>query len=265
MKIGEQERKDIAIEYLKEAPYNEKDRIEDDGLVRSIAAAGVLQPLLVIEPDENGIHEIVCGNRRWKAAKAAGISTLPCTVISRDTPMDEREEKNLMENVHRKGLSFPQRYKRMMKVLKFYNQNVELTGAKTGFGTKVVEDYITYGKLEERIKNEIRTEQDFNNAVEGYELPEDALAELLHFARSHYIGRRAVSKVVREMKEDPTLTPDEAFKETQDKGTKVSIQLDGRWHDSMLNTMKKLKVGTKQGFVEECVKNRIRDEGFAPK
>ena len=72
------------------------------GLAESIRVSGVVQPLLV-RPGADGTYEIVAGERRWRAARAAGLPTVPALV--RDT--DERESLllALVENVAREDLS----------------------------------------------------------------------------------------------------------------------------------------------------------------
>jgi ParB family chromosome partitioning protein len=72
------------------------------GLAESVRAQGVIQPV-VVRPDGEGSYELVAGERRWRAAKAAGLPTVPALV--RET--DERDSLllALVENVARKDLS----------------------------------------------------------------------------------------------------------------------------------------------------------------
>jgi ParB family chromosome partitioning protein len=72
------------------------------GLAESVRAQGVIQPL-VVRPDGEGSYELVAGERRWRAAKAAGLPTVPALV--RET--DDRDSLllALVENVARENLS----------------------------------------------------------------------------------------------------------------------------------------------------------------
>jgi ParB family chromosome partitioning protein len=70
-------------------------------LAASIARKGVLQPLIV-SPDEDGGYELVSGERRWRAAQKAGLSSVP-VIVRR---VDERDllEIALIENLQREDL-----------------------------------------------------------------------------------------------------------------------------------------------------------------
>jgi ParB family chromosome partitioning protein len=72
------------------------------GLADSVRAQGVIQPI-VVRPDGDGGYELIAGERRWRAAKAAGLATVPALV--RET--DDRDSLllALVENVAREDLS----------------------------------------------------------------------------------------------------------------------------------------------------------------
>ncbi|MDE0654518.1 MAG: ParB/RepB/Spo0J family partition protein [bacterium] len=73
-----------------------------DALADSIGRVGVLQPVLVrqIEPDR---FELIAGERRWRAAKRAGLQTIPALV--RSVADQESLEEALVENLHREDLN----------------------------------------------------------------------------------------------------------------------------------------------------------------
>lgn len=71
-------------------------------LAASINELGVLQPILV-RPIENGRYELVAGERRWRAAKRAGLQTIPALIktVSNAASL----EQALVENLHREDLT----------------------------------------------------------------------------------------------------------------------------------------------------------------
>lgn len=71
-------------------------------LAASVKAQGVLQPLLVVE-QPGGRYRIVAGERRWRAARLAGLTTVPCIV--RDMDMIRQMEVSLIENLQREDLN----------------------------------------------------------------------------------------------------------------------------------------------------------------
>lgn len=71
-------------------------------LSASIAKYGVLSPILVCE-GENGYHKIIAGERRWRAAKLAGLKTIPAIIKNeKNTPVFEIA---LVENLQREDLN----------------------------------------------------------------------------------------------------------------------------------------------------------------
>ena len=83
-------------------PRREFDEASLAELAASIAALGLLQPLLV-RPSEAGLYELIAGERRWRAARAAGLVQVPVMVVA----TDERGslERALVENIHRADLN----------------------------------------------------------------------------------------------------------------------------------------------------------------
>jgi ParB family transcriptional regulator, chromosome partitioning protein len=72
------------------------------GLTASVAELGVLQPLLVRELDE-GRYELIAGERRWRAARRAGLPTVP--VVVREADEVASLEQAVVENLHRADLN----------------------------------------------------------------------------------------------------------------------------------------------------------------
>ena len=90
------------IERNKTQPRKEfkEDALQE--LADSIAAHGILQPLLV-RPMSNGGYQIVAGERRWRAARMAGLTEVP--VVIREMTDHETAEIALVENLQREDLT----------------------------------------------------------------------------------------------------------------------------------------------------------------
>jgi len=71
-------------------------------LTASIKEIGILQPP-VVRATSHGTYELIMGERRYRAAKAAGLKTIP--VIIRQTPDNELLREALIENIHRSNLN----------------------------------------------------------------------------------------------------------------------------------------------------------------
>ncbi|MEQ9335854.1 MAG: ParB/RepB/Spo0J family partition protein, partial [Miltoncostaeaceae bacterium] len=74
-----------------------------EALAASIAASGLLQPVVERPPGPDGVHELIAGERRWRAAQRAGLDRIPAIVRA----VDDREsvEFALAENLVREDLS----------------------------------------------------------------------------------------------------------------------------------------------------------------
>jgi ParB family chromosome partitioning protein len=96
---------ELAIERVRRNPLQPRDRFDDDelaALAGSIATHGVLQPIIVrATPD--GDYELIAGERRLRAARQAGLQTIPAVV--RDSSGGEVLELALVENVQRADLN----------------------------------------------------------------------------------------------------------------------------------------------------------------
>lgn len=94
----------IPIEQLQpNAAQPRKDQGDLKGLGDSVRDKGVLEPLLVRYLPESGRYMIVAGERRYHAARAAGLREVPC--IEKDADETETLELALIENLQRKDLT----------------------------------------------------------------------------------------------------------------------------------------------------------------
>lgn len=94
----------IAITELDRNPDQPRREFDEEALqtlADSMKEAGVLQPLLVVE--KNGRYQIVAGERRFRAARIAGLEAVPC--IIRDFTPQEQMEAALIENIQREDLN----------------------------------------------------------------------------------------------------------------------------------------------------------------
>ncbi|MFT3851357.1 MAG: ParB/RepB/Spo0J family partition protein [Ilumatobacteraceae bacterium] len=94
----------LDLAHLAPHPDNPRTNLGDlSELVRSINAHGILEPLVVLPADGNGMHLIVAGHRRHAAGLKAGVVTVP--VVVRPMTPAETVEAMLSENVNRSDLT----------------------------------------------------------------------------------------------------------------------------------------------------------------
>jgi len=145
----------LPVEMIHPNPRQPRRRFDGEatsGLADSIRAQGVVQPVLV-RPRKAGGYELIAGERRWRAAREAGVPTLPALV--RDA--DERDALllGLVENVAREQLS-----------------PVEEARA---YALLLDEFGLSLGEIGERVG---RSKPSVSNRLRLLELPDDVLAML---------------------------------------------------------------------------------------
>ena len=96
---------ELPIGLIKPNPHQPRTKFDPEalaGLASSIEAGGIVQPLLV-RPLHDGSYELIAGERRWRAAKQAGLEKVPAVV--RDQAEAERLQAALIENMVREDLN----------------------------------------------------------------------------------------------------------------------------------------------------------------
>jgi len=95
----------LRVEQLQRGRYQPRTKMDQDSLnelAASIKNQGLMQPILV-RPAEGGRYEIIAGERRWRAAKIAGLEEVP--VIVREVPDSAALAMALIENIQREDLN----------------------------------------------------------------------------------------------------------------------------------------------------------------
>jgi ParB family chromosome partitioning protein len=102
---GGAELRELHVDLVAPNPDQPRKRFDDEALqalADSVRERGVLQPVLV-RPRPGGSYELVAGERRWRAARLAGLETLPALVQQRDDA--QSLEDALIENMAREDLN----------------------------------------------------------------------------------------------------------------------------------------------------------------
>jgi ParB family chromosome partitioning protein len=103
-----------------------QDRIEE--LAQSIRANGIIQPLVVRRHAER--YQLVAGERRWRAAKIAGVVRVP--VVVQEIPDDRLLEITLIENIQREDLNPIEAAQAFDRLCRELHLNHEEVGQRTG-------------------------------------------------------------------------------------------------------------------------------------
>ena len=117
------------VEPNPDQPRREFDEEELQALADSITVHGVIQPLTVGEMP-NGYYQIIAGERRWRAARIAGLSDVPVVVIEADDK--KAMELALIENLQRQDLNPVEEAMGYQSLIEEYGLTQEETAERVG-------------------------------------------------------------------------------------------------------------------------------------
>ena len=118
-------------------------------LADSIKQYGVIQPILVQK--RNKYYEIIAGERRWRAAKLAGLKEVP--VVIKDYSEQEIVEISLIENIQREDLNPIEEAQAYKRLLNEYNLNQDEVAERVSKSRSAVANSMRLLKLSEEVQN----------------------------------------------------------------------------------------------------------------
>jgi ParB family chromosome partitioning protein len=145
----------ISVEQLDPNPEQPRVEIGDlTELTTSVREKGVLEPLLVKPSTPKGRWMIIAGERRWRAARAAGLREVPC--IEMDVDEAAVAEIALIENMQRKDLTPWEEADGLAALCHRYGYTHEEVSKKVGKSRSTVTEAITLASTPEEIREECR-------------------------------------------------------------------------------------------------------------
>lgn len=132
-------------------PRKNFDRDELVSLAKSIAQDGILQPLTVIKSGEG--YELVAGERRLRAAKMAGYSSVPCIVVNLN--MQQSAVMSIVENMQRQELSFFEQAQAIERLTGEWGMTQEAVARRLGISQSSVANKLRLLRLSDECRAEI--------------------------------------------------------------------------------------------------------------
>ncbi len=232
----------VPISHIRPSAFQPRTHFNEESmasLAASIREVGLLQPVLVRDlPDEDGSYELIAGERRWRAARRAGLQTIPVLVQLADDRTSL--EQALVENLHRDDLNALEEAAAYQQLIDEFGLTHEQVAARMGKGRATVTNTLRLLQLPsgaQRALAERRISAGHARALLG--TPDRALQErLVERIVEEGLTVRAVEDVVRsggselrvvpepEAEAEPVYEPDvqpHAQPEPQTSGTTSGI------------------------------------------
>lgn len=238
------------IEPNKKQPRKDFDKDKLNILADSIKEHGLIQPIVVLET-KSGRYKIVAGERRWRAAKLAGLKEVP--VIIKDYSPEEAAEIALIENLQREDLNPVEEALGYKSLMEDFNMTQEEVSLKMGKSRSAIANTIRLLALNQKLLDYLKHGEISGGHARAIlslqsedlrdELAQRIIAEDLNVRQAENLARLMVNRKNKVHK-------------TKSKNTQYELQL---------NTLKdKLSshFGTKVNFNTGAKKSKIEIEYY---
>lgn len=146
---------EIALELLDPISDQPRQSFDDDSLselAESIKREGIISPLIVVK--SSGRYSIVAGERRFRAAKLAGLNTVPCIV--KDLSDEQIYKVSLIENIQREDLNPIDEAEAYQRLIERFRYTQEQLAEGLGKSRSSIANSLRLNKLSESVKQATR-------------------------------------------------------------------------------------------------------------
>ena len=238
------------IEPNREQPRKDFDKEKLEALAESIKEHGIVQPLVVTKCD--GYYKIVAGERRWRAARIAGLKEVP--VVIREYSDNEIEEIALVENLQREDLNPIEEAFGYKQLMDKFGITQEQVSQKIGKSRPYIANALRLIKLPDAVQTLLKEGKlsvghakvllGVEDAKKMVEIAKEVVAKDLNVRQTEFL-----IKIQPKQKKKPAkLNPDvenaiaDSCKRLEKKfGTKVKIQYSDKYKGKVEIAFKDLK------------------------
>ena len=214
-------------------------------LATSIQQHGVIQPLIVAE-EKDGFYRIIAGERRWRAAKQAGLQTVPAVV--RTYSKEQSAEIALVENLQREDLNGIEEAKGYQTLMSEFSLTQQQVAEKVGKSRPAIANALRLLRLPESVQDMVtygELSSGHARAIAGVD-DADVQIDLAQKVIAHDLSVRQTEKMIAQLGQPRPAkekTPVDLNLKTQLKGIQADLQ-------SYLGTKVKLVPGKNKGKIE---------------
>lgn len=195
----------LALTKIRQNPYQPRKRFDDDELAalrESIRTHGVLQPLVVRANGDD--FQLIAGERRLRAAQAAGLAEVPVHVVTFDD--QQVFEAALVENIQRSDLNPIEKAQGFKDYLDKFSLTQEQLGAKLGLDRTTISNLVGLLNLPAEVQDAVRFGQlslGHAKVLKGVPEPERQIALCKEAIMKNY-SVHALELLVKQQRHDAT-------------------------------------------------------------
>jgi len=153
--VSDGQPREIAIELIDPSPYQTRSAMDAthlEELSRSIAATGVVQPIIV-RTLPNGRFQLIAGERRWRASEKAGKTTVPA--VLRNVSDEQAMEMTIVENLQRADLNAMEQARAYERLAREFKMTQEQMAQRTGKERASVANFLRLLRLPELVQKHV--------------------------------------------------------------------------------------------------------------
>ena len=231
-------------------PRQEFDESALDTLKESVKRIGILEPLLVRKLPGTG-YELIAGERRLRAAKLAGLKTVPAMV--REYNDAEVSEIALIENIQREDLNAIEEAKAYNRLMKDFGMTQEDMAKKIGRSRSHIANFLRLLKLEPQVQEYVANGAlSMGQAKPLLSLENQKLQrEAAEYIQAEDLSARQCEALVKKLQDNPDYfkeKPETAKKDKREQDVFLTDAVDKLTH--LFGTQVKIHPGKKKSKIE---------------
>lgn len=223
---------ELNLEDIRPNPFQPRTEFDEealDELAASIKSIGIVQPITV-RAVENGKYEIIAGERRFRASKRAGLTTIPAYI--RKTEDESLLELALIENIQREDLNAIEVAISYQRLIDECNLTQDGLSERVGKKRVTITNYLRLLKLPAQIQLAIRDKKISMGHARAIISIEDSDTQFMIFEQilKYDFSVRKVEEIVRELSSpkvesmEPEAASDEKLPRTNEIGDYIELQ-----------------------------------------
>ena len=244
---------EIEVEQIRPNRYQPREEFDEaalEELAESVSRYGVLQPILLRKlPDEG--YELIAGERRLRAAKAAGLPKIPALV--REFGDAEVSEIALIENLQREDLSVVEEARAYQRLIKEFGLKQEELSSRLGRSRSHIANTMRLLNLPEEIQDWLMSGVLTAGQARPLLAIEDREVQVraADYIQEHELSARQCEDLAKRLTENPADLPQQEQEEKPEKPeADIFIQEAAEKLKNLLGTQVQIKTGRKKSKVE---------------